>query len=146
MDWQTILTNTSLRTFEQLCFLVPEASDDASDGWSATVVARVGFVGGKEQNPCGDGALYVGMDGALAQAVADSMLGVEGAAPADVQDAVGELVNVMIGDLFHQGAPKSGNQLGAPESNISWPSAEAAISKFGVDFDCGRAEIWLAKH
>lgn len=138
------LLTAATRTFESLALLLPSA---ATSGAEATAVpahaVRVAFSGPLR------GCLALRVTDDVARAFAENMLGVSDASPALVRDAVGEVANVVCGNLLPEIAGRDAVfQLAAPEridvTDAAWsarPAVSALAASLGIDG--GRADVAL---
>ena len=137
---QSPLATAAISTFEALGFLVPDERPSAEQ-LAAPLArgARVTFAG-----PFA-GALAVRVSDDVATALAANMLGVDAVHGGDrlVQDALGEVANVICGNLLPEIAGRAAVfHLGAPEAiPVDAPAAPALAVTLGVEG--GRAEVAL---
>jgi len=110
--WQTELLQAAVLTFEELCFLFPSTDLEAQQRQAPIdAVVHVAFCGPLQ------GVLVVSLAGGLLSGLAANMLGVdEPPATAQQYDALGEIANVICGNLLPRIAgPQAVFQLSAPE-------------------------------
>ena len=131
-DLERALRHAAVLTFEQLAFALP--LDGAAEPAGPTAAREVGFAG-----PFG-GRVVVTVERAMLPVLAANMLGVdEPPPPAEQEDALGEVTNVLAGHLlpaiagvehvFTLTAPRPVGQGGAP-------SARACVA-----LDLGRVAV-----
>jgi CheY-specific phosphatase CheX len=127
-------------TFESLALLLPSAEPSAAEGAGAAAYAvRVAFTGPLH------GWLELRVTDDVARSLAENMLGVDDAEATLVRDALGEVANVVCGNLlpdiggreavFHLSAPEPIDSAAAP------PTDAALAASLGVDG--GRAHLAL---
>jgi hypothetical protein len=142
--WKTALLQAAVLTFEELCFLFPEAEVGAEQlQTSLEASVRVRFHG-----PVA-GGLVLRLYGNLLASLASNMLGEEGPLPVAKQyDALGEIANVICGNLLPKIMdPQDIFQLGVPE--ILAPAASAAqdgeilVASGQLGLEDGRVELQL---
>lgn len=128
-------------TFESLALLVPSAELTPAEAAAPALHAvRVAFTG-----PFA-GALEVRVTADVARSLAENMLGVDDADPALVRDALGEVANVVCGNLLPDlGGREAVFHLSAPEpldaAAASSPAGATLAASLGVDG--GRADLAL---
>lgn len=136
---QSPLLAAATTTFESLALLLPSPNVSAREAAGTTAIGvGVAFTGPLR------GYLALRVTDDVARALAANMLGVDEPAPALVRDALGEVANVVCGNLlpslagqkavFHLSAPAP---LGAPNAL----EAPALAASLGIDG--GRAEVTL---
>lgn len=142
--WTTKLQQAAALTFEELCFLFPDCElTEAQQRASMDAAVQVEFCGPFH------GALVLRLSEALLPSIAANMLGeVETPSAAEQDDALGEIANVICGNVlpeiagahavFQLSAPKRMRASG--ESLLDGVARYADVC-FGVDQ--GRAEIVL---
>jgi hypothetical protein len=142
--WKTALLQAAVLTFEELCFLFPDAAvgaEQAQTSLEATV--RVRFHG-----PVA-GCLVLRLYGNLLASLASNMLGEERQWPVVKQyDALGEIANVICGNLLPRIMdPQEIFQLGVPEILAPAASAtqdgETLVASGQLGLDNGRVELQL---
>jgi CheY-specific phosphatase CheX len=142
--WKTALLQAAVLTFEELCFLFPDTELEAEQQQApvdATVCVHF-------QGPF-DGSLQVTLCGQMLPTVAANMLGDDDApAPAQQLDALGEIANVICGNLLpHIAAPHAVFQLDAPQllgttdMALSQPKGNVVEAQLGLDH--GRVDLRL---
>jgi CheY-specific phosphatase CheX len=130
-------------TFESLALLLPSVElTPAEAAVAATHAVRVAFTGPLR------GALEVRVTADVARSLAENMLGVDDADPSLVRDALGEVANVVCGNLlpdiggreavFHLSAPEPLDAAAAPQ-----PAASGTKLVASLGVDGGRADLAL---
>jgi len=128
-------------TFESLALLLPSSElTPAEAAAPAAYAVRVSFAGPFR------GALEVRVTADVARSLAENMLGVNDADPALVRDALGEVANVVCGNLLPDiGGREAVFHLSAPEpldaASTLGPSSYELVASLGVDG--GRADLAL---
>jgi len=137
------LLQAATSTFEELTFLMPsERLDERQANASLAAEARVDFSGPM------NGSLLVRVHGELMPVLAARMLGANAPGPILERDALGEIANVLCGNVlpkiaggaavFSLRSPAVTNGIVAPPP----PAAPAAAVTLGLD--CGRVEVMLS--
>lgn len=95
-DLETKLYQAAARTFEDVCFLLTlrEAAPEQPAPSEREIGVRIAFDG------VFHGALEITCPRAIAQQLANSMLGGAAPSPQELQDAFGEISNVITGNLL----------------------------------------------
>jgi len=127
-------------TFESLALLLPSSElTPAEAAAPAANAVRVAFAG-----PC-CGALEVRVTADVARSLAENMLGVNDADPALVRDALGEVANVVCGNLLPDiGGREAVFHLSAPEPlDAATPSPTRCELVASLGVDGGRADLAL---
>jgi CheY-specific phosphatase CheX len=142
--WREELVQAAVLTFEELCFLFPDAELQAPQR-QATVDAavRVAFSGPFR------GHLLIKVCGGLLPILAANMLGQAEAPPAEQQhDALGEVANVVCGNLLPRIAgAKAVFQLRPPQlvecSDTTADDAVRLAAEVQVGVEAGRIDLLL---
>jgi CheY-specific phosphatase CheX len=138
--WQTELLQVAVLTFEELCFLFPSPNLDAQQRYAPIDGAvRVAFSGPLQ------GVLVVTLAGGLLSSLAANMLGVdEPPATAQQYDALGEIANVICGNVLPRIAgPQAVFQLSPPEL-LHDPSVGPEMALFlAVEVQLGLEHGWV---
>ena len=141
---QSELLKAANSTFERLGFVLPdEQLQEWQESASLDYRTRVSFSGPVR------GELVIRISEDVASEMAANMLGLfDGADGSVIEDALGEIANVICGNLVPAlGRPEDVFDLGAPETTLD-PSQEnepsaAPIARVDVGLDEGRAELLL---
>jgi CheY-specific phosphatase CheX len=143
-SWKTELFQAVALTFEELCFLFPDAEMDAQQRHAPVDAGvRIAFKG-----PFA-GELVVKVCGGLLPSIAANMLGEdESPSEAQQQDALGEIANIICGNVLPRIAgPREVFQLGVPQIDASEDTdGEVAMSpaaEVQLGFERGRVEVQL---
>jgi CheY-specific phosphatase CheX len=141
---ETPLFRAAASTFEDLAFLMPtDGLDERQSSSAPEAEARVDFTG-----PFA-GSLTVRTYGPLLAHIAANMLGVDGASEGMQLDALGEIANVLCGNVlplvagsgavFDLRAPRVTRLHAAPS-----PAATASATHLSLGIGEGRVEVTLA--
>lgn len=143
MDLQTQLHNIATLTFEQLGFMFPMPE-------LAEQYETAGFEGAAGVSFHGpvNGRLVIATYGELLPALAANMLGEESAPEEHRQDALGEITNVVCGNILPKiGGPLALFGIGAPKpmaaDAVSRREGEEIAAKVELPLEGGRAEVSL---
>lgn len=146
---QRLLATTTRSTFELLALLYAEPAHAPPAGGAShealgtgALLARVPFAG-VAGGEAVEGALVVGVSRAVADALAENMLG-GAAGDAQRRDALGEFANVVCGHVlseaggpsavFSLGAPEHGAALGLPpDAWRAWLDVESGVACVALD-------------
>ncbi len=139
---QSLLFSTASLTFEELGFLLPDAEvNDQQSNADLKACSRIHFNGASE------GWLSIRLYGGFLAEMTANMLGEEDEpSEQDQADALGELSNVVCGNLLPAVAgPEAVYDLGAPEVQLSDQTPAApdgeSIGSCVVGIDDGRIEL-----
>lgn len=142
--WKTALVQAAVLTFEELCFLFPEAAlTEEQQHASADAAVCVRF-----QGPF-HGALQVQLCGQVLPIVAANMLGEEAApTPSQQLDALGEIANIICGNLLpHIAGSHEVFQLDAPQvvdaTDIQASPSMACVTHVQLGLEQGRVDLGL---
>lgn len=142
--WKACLTQTTARTFEEMCFMIPDPDADPGEAVLPDPVAvQVDFDG-----PF-DGGLVVCVPREVMASIATNMLGEEELPPQDKQaDALGEIANIICGNVLPRIAgTKKVFYLAGPRALESPWSADGAekpaAAEVRVAFDEGPVDVYL---
>jgi hypothetical protein len=144
-QWKTTLLHTAVQTFEDLCFVSPEAEIAAQPrNTPVDAAVRVTFWGPFK------GTLVLTLYGGLLPGLAADMLGEDTIPPEHQQyDALGEIANVICGnvlpkiagseEVFQLQAPEMATPQGTTGEEVSVPAAEA---QFGLGQGCVKLQLF----
>lgn len=145
-NYDEALIGAAEETFESLAFMIPMPAEDMVDGEDVTRArARVSFTGPMT------GELLLGVSTEMLPQLAANMLGLDGpsASPEQQSDALGEVLNVICGNLlpviagsravFNVGAPIFLGLVDAPPA----PAGARQAASAELTLDAGWAELTL---
>jgi CheY-specific phosphatase CheX len=141
---QSPLLAATTRTFESLALLLPSIDPTGAEASApAAHAVRVAFTGPLR------GCLALRVTDDVARAFAENMLGVSDPSASMIRDALGEVANVVCGNLLPDLAGREAVfHLSAPESigvlDAAWscrPAVSALSTSLGIDG--GRADVAL---
>ncbi len=139
----TRLLEATASIFERLGFLFSDYElSEEQEAAPVRMVARVGFVGPLEGN------LEVHLAGDVLSALAANMLGEEGMTnPAVIRDALGEVANVICGNVLPDVAGyQAVFDLAAPvvdTNTTGWPELGAPAAQGSLGLERGRVDVFL---
>jgi hypothetical protein len=139
------LRRHGLRTFEAMCYMfpMPELEKDQKDNPPEAAV-EIRFFGNRS------GLLRIAVGSGLYSAIASNMLGVNDPAPELKTDALGEIANIVCGNLLPElTGPCAGSRIDVPRAAplAGYPHrlAERAACRVRLTLNQGWAEmiLWL---
>jgi CheY-specific phosphatase CheX len=138
-SWQTPLHQAAAATFEELALLVPvDILDDEQRAAPLAPGMAVDFEGPFT------GTLEIHVSANLLSGIAENMLGAfESPSAADQRDALGEMCNVITGNVLPLLAGRTAVFRLQPPRQVAQPMTTAA-SHVAFGLDGGRAEILLS--
>ena len=132
--WTFALHAAAARIFEELCFMMEEEGPD--EAASPMRSASVSFRGGL------DGTLVVSVSDGMLSSVVSNMLGDEAVSEESLRDGLGELANVICGNLMPMVVGEGAVvRLDAPQL-AEPPSGEPSASSL-LHFESGDARVAL---
>lgn len=147
---QRILYQISIATFEQLAFLIPVGMPPTFKSEPTLEVEPPGSVDGGNALRCGvafngpiNGALVLEASKMMLPELTANMLGVEDAPTHLFGDALGEVANVLCGNLLGHLYPSAVFALHPPSENVSTPGRLAASVAISLDAGRVRARFYL---
>lgn len=143
-DLKSSLLQAATSTFEELGFLFATGEPTESQAEAEVeAIARVGFTG-----PC-EGILEVRVAGGVLPALVENMMGAEVSDPHLTLDALGEVANVICGNVVPAVAgPEAVFDLHAPRvtrgAGAELPSLPESAARLSLGIDEGRADLALS--